>query len=91
LITLIGYVLFQSAQAATQAETLLRREGFAVRLVPVPRHVSAECGTGLSFDPQGGLAEHVEARLRELGVPFVAIRLLETEAPGERKGGGDGP
>jgi len=98
---LTGIVLFQSIQAATRAESVLRREGIPVRLVPVPRHLSAGCSTALSFEDQNGLAEQVEARLREAEVPFVAIHLLEgcragegglqprSGRPGEgRKGGG---
>lgn len=74
---MVAYVLFQSSQAAARAEAVLRRVGLPVRLVPVPRQLSAECGTALSFDPQNSLSQQVEARLREAGVPFVAIHLLE--------------
>ncbi len=74
---MVAYVLFQSSQAAARAEAVLRREGLAVRLVPVPRQLSAECGTALSFDPHDGLIHVVEERLRSAGVPFVAIHLLE--------------
>ena len=76
-VPLVGYVLFQSTQAATRAEAVLRRGGMSVRLVPTPRQLSSECGTALSFAAHNGLAEAVEARLREAGVPFVAIRLLD--------------
>ncbi len=75
--TLVAYVLFQSSQAATRAETVLRREGMPVRLVPVPRQLSSECGTALSFDAHDGLVGRVEARLREAGVPYVAVHVLE--------------
>ncbi len=59
-----------------RADTLLRREGFAVRLVPVPRELSSECGTALSFEAADGLAQHVERRLQDLGVPFAAVHIL---------------
>lgn len=74
---MVGYVLFQSSQAAMRAETVLRRSGLPVRLVPTPRHLSSECGTALSFDDQNGLASQVEARLHEAGVPYVAVHVLD--------------
>lgn len=69
-----------------RAETLLRREGLAVRLVPAPRHLSAECSTALSFEAQDGLSSLVEARLQQAGVPYVSIHLLDEGAP-ERQAG----
>ncbi len=72
-----GIVLFQSTQAATRAETVLRRQGIPVRLVPVPRHLSSECSTALSFEVWDGMVRQVEARLREAEVPFVAIHVLD--------------
>lgn len=75
---MVAYVLFQSSQAAARAEAVLRREGVPVRLVPVPRHLSAECGTALSFDPQGGLIQQVEEALRRAGVPFVGVHQLDS-------------
>ncbi len=72
-----AYVLFRSSQAAARAETVLRRDGLPVRLVPAPRHLSSECSTALSFDADDGLPARVEARLREAGVPYVAVHLLD--------------
>lgn len=84
----LGYVVFQSAQAATMAEAVLRRAGLAVRLVPAPRHLSAGCGTALGFEPRNGLAEQVEARLRRASVPFVAIHVLDNQAVQSQERGG---
>ena len=75
----LGYVLFQSSQAATRAEMLLRRDGLPVRLVPAPRHLSSECSTALSFDADDGLAGRVENRLREAGVPYAAVHVLDNQ------------
>jgi hypothetical protein len=90
-INLVAYVLFKSSQAAVRAEAVLRREGFPVRLVPVPRHLSAQCGTALSFDSQRGLAERIESRLREAGVPFASIHLPECRPVPSQEGGQGGP
>ncbi len=82
---MVAYVLFRSPQAAMRAEAVLRREGLAVRLVPAPRHLSAECSTALSFDAPDGLSSRVEASLREAGVPFVGIHLLDDASEAAEK------
>jgi len=73
---LTAYVLFHSTQAAARAEATLRREGMAVRLVPVPRHLSSECGTALAFDDDNASVALVESRLAAAAVPFAAIHRL---------------
>jgi len=57
----------------------LRRAGIPVRLVPAPRHLSTACGTAISFGPSDDLASLVEERLRDAGVPFVTIHMVEDE------------
>lgn len=70
-------VLFQSSQAAARAEAVLQRAGMAVHLVPVPRHISSECSTGLSFETYNGELRRVEQTLRAAQVPYTAIHVLE--------------
>ena len=72
---------------ARRAAAVLLREGLPVRLVPAPRHLSSQCGTALSFAAEDGLHQHVEAILREVGVPFVAVHLLSDPAASGQKGG----
>ena len=84
-------VLFQSTQAATRAEAVLQRAGFDVHLAPVPRHLSSECTTGLSFEAHNGQAGRIEAALRSAAVPFVAIHPLEKQSAPAEKGGRNGP
>jgi len=43
-------VLFYSISSALQAEKLLKKEGVATKLIPVPRHLSADCGICLRFE-----------------------------------------
>jgi len=43
-------MLFYSTSSALQAEKLLKREGVATKLIPVPRHLSSDCGISLRFD-----------------------------------------
>jgi hypothetical protein len=42
-------VLFQSVNGALLAEKLLKKQGIAYKLIPVPRHVSSDCGVCIRF------------------------------------------
>jgi hypothetical protein len=61
-----GVVLFQSVSGALRAEKLLKREGITYKLIPVPRHLSSDCGVCVRFSSQDeslvrkALAEKVE-------------------------------
>jgi hypothetical protein len=44
-----GVVLFQSISGALRAEKLLIKEGIAYKLIPVPRHLSSDCGVCIRF------------------------------------------
>ncbi|MHB8771135.1 MAG: DUF3343 domain-containing protein [Syntrophales bacterium] len=44
-------VLFLSVQHALRAEKLLKSEGIPCKLIPVPRHLSTDCGVCLRFAP----------------------------------------
>jgi hypothetical protein len=43
-------VLFYSTSGALQAEKLLKKEGVTTKLIPVPRHLSSDCGICLRFE-----------------------------------------
>ena len=43
-------VLFYSISGALHAEKLLKREGIITKLIPVPRHLSSDCGICLRFE-----------------------------------------
>lgn len=40
----LGVVLFPSTHFALRAEKLLKERGFSIKLIPVPRHFSSDCG-----------------------------------------------
>ncbi|MCJ7545853.1 MAG: DUF3343 domain-containing protein [Deltaproteobacteria bacterium] len=44
-----GVVLFQSISSALRSEKLLKKEGIAHKLIPVPRHLSSDCGVCIRF------------------------------------------
>jgi len=43
-------VLFYSTSSALRVEKLLKGMGIAVKLIPVPRQLSSDCGISLRFD-----------------------------------------
>jgi hypothetical protein len=45
-----GVVLFYSTSSALQVEKLVKGMGIAVKLIPVPRQLSSDCGICLRFD-----------------------------------------
>ena len=42
-----GVILFHSIHFALRAEKLVKEKGFPVKLIPVPRHLSSDCGVCL--------------------------------------------
>lgn len=44
-----GVVLFQSISGALLAEKLLKKQGIAYKLIPIPRHLSSDCGVCIRF------------------------------------------
>ncbi len=45
-----GLISFFGAYHALRAETVLRREGFAVQLIPGPKELSPNCGMAMRFE-----------------------------------------
>jgi Putative Se/S carrier protein-like len=45
-------VVFHSITGALQAEKRLKGDGVAVKLIPVPRQLSSDCGVCLRFERQ---------------------------------------
>ncbi len=48
-------VLFYSTSAAIKAESLAKKENLVVKLIPVPRNLSSDCGICLLFRSQDKL------------------------------------
>jgi hypothetical protein len=53
-------ILFYSVQGALKAEKILKKEGIPYKLIPVPRHLSSDCGIALKFEAKE------EERIRKL-------------------------
>jgi Protein of unknown function (DUF3343) len=69
-----GVVLFISTHQAIRAEKLAKGKNLSVKLIPVPRHFSSDCGVCLRFSwEQKG---EIEAALNEGKVKVEEIRRL---------------
>lgn len=63
-----GVVLFHSVSGALRAEKLLKKKGVAFKLIPVPRHLSSDCGVCIRFPSQD------ESQVREFLTGKVEIQ-----------------
>jgi len=73
--TSYGVVLLQSVQATMRAEKLLRKAGRQVKLMPVPRQISSDCGVCLRFLWEE--REAVEEALRGAGLTIEGIHPID--------------
>ncbi len=67
-------LLFDSTSAALQAEKLLKAQGLPFKIIPVPRHISSDCGVCIRFraEDEGSVTNSLEGR-----VPVNAICSLD--------------
>jgi hypothetical protein len=68
-----GVVLFESISHALRAEKLIKAAQITCKLIPVPRHLSSDCGVCLRFNTE--VKEQVENILRGK-LDFFEIKLL---------------
>jgi hypothetical protein len=70
-----GVILFPSIHFALRAEKLMKEKGVPYKLIPVPRHLSSDCGVCLRFSWEQ--KEGIEAALKEAGVKMEETHRLE--------------
>jgi hypothetical protein len=70
-----GVVLFDTTQAAIKAEKVLIQAGIKIKLIPIPRHISTNCGISIRFDLP--MADEIKSILAENNVPVANVRSLE--------------
>jgi hypothetical protein len=63
--------LFYSTSGAIRSEKLAKQAGLTVKLIPVPRHLSSDCGVCLRCESKDALA--LRALLEGVGVEFEDI------------------
>jgi len=66
---------FHSTHDALRAEKLLLQAGLHPQCIPVPRHLSANCGIALSLAPADRL--QAESLLAQRGVTLAGTHLLD--------------
>jgi len=67
-------VLFYSTSAAIRAESLAQKVGLEVKLIPVPRQLSSDCGVCLRFTT--GHAKRVRSLLEDKHVEYDAMKQI---------------
>jgi hypothetical protein len=70
-----GVVLLHSTSAAIRAEKLTKGAGLKVKLIPVPRQLSSDCGISLRFE--WDRADEVRSVLETKGVEIQGIHQIE--------------
>jgi hypothetical protein len=81
------YITFPTTYFAIRAESLLKREEFKFKMVPVPRVISSSCGTALrcsceeiyairNYLLQNGLELESFYKLKEIGLQVPTIEEL---------------
>ena len=70
-----GVVLFDTTQAAIKAEKVLVQAGIKIKLIPIPRYISTNCGISIRFDLP--MADEIKSILAENNVPVANVRSLE--------------
>ena len=73
-MTEYGVVLFYTTSSAMRAEKLLAKAGYAVKLIPVPRQFSSDCGIALRFDWHQN--EQVRSELDSVQVEIDSVHCL---------------
>ena len=63
-------VLFHSVSGALRAERLIKEAGITCKLIPVPRHLSSDCGLCLRFRTED------EERIREVLKDKVEVKAI---------------
>ena len=66
-----GVVLFHTTSSVMKAEKLLVKKGFTIKLIPVPREFSSDCGLSLRFD--WDRRDSVASELNAAGVEMMGI------------------
>jgi hypothetical protein len=65
-------VLFHSTSSALRLDKLCRAEGLDVKLIPVPRHLSSDCGVCMRFP--AGISEQVDSIIESNRVSIQEIK-----------------
>ena len=70
-----GVILFPSTHFALRAEKLIKGKGLPIKLIPVPRQLSSDCGVCLRIEWEQ--REIIHRLLEEERVKIEGIHLLQ--------------
>jgi hypothetical protein len=69
-----GVILFSTTSSVMQAEKILLKAGFVIKLIPTPREFSADCGISIRFEWEN--YEKIVLLLQKENAGFEAIHPL---------------
>lgn len=64
-------VLFHTTNSALRLEKLCKKAGINIKLIPVPRHLSSDCGVCLRFEKES--AETIKTIIEKNSIEIVDI------------------
>ena len=67
-------IITYSTSHAVRAEKILLAAGLEAKMIPVPRHISSDCGTAVRIP--AGQVEESERLMNEKKTPYDRIELL---------------
>ena len=70
-----GVVIFSTTTGVMQAERVLLKAGFEIKIVPTPREFSTDCGIAIRFDWKN--AEKIRTALGSQAIGISAIHPLD--------------
>jgi hypothetical protein len=82
--SLEGVMTFFGSYHALRSESVLKKAGFAVRLVPGPREISPNCGVALRFP--WARRDDAVAEVTRNAVQFESVHLYPEEGPARFRG-----
>jgi len=74
-MTHYGVILFYTTSSALKAEKTLIKQGLEIKLIPVPRELSSDCGISLRFNWKD--RELVLSQLATANVEIDSLHRLE--------------
>jgi hypothetical protein len=72
-----GVILFPSIHFALRAEKLAQKKGFTVKLIPIPRYLSSDCGVCLRIP--WTQKEEIRTALEGAGLKIEVIHPLPSK------------
>ncbi|MBN1883098.1 MAG: DUF3343 domain-containing protein [Deltaproteobacteria bacterium] len=67
-------IITHSTSHAIRAEKILLAAGLSAKMIPVPRHISSDCGTAVRIPAKQ--AEESKRLMDEIGAPYDRVELL---------------